>query len=289
MPSAAAPLIVAIATTWSAVTAPAPCSARLGIGGEAHRQERVEVVRRGCAVGAERDGDAGGVQIGDAGEPTGQLEVRGRAMGDRRAGLGDQRRCRRRSAWTPWASTRARAEQPGVAQHLDRSAAVVSRRRPAPTRRSSRRRGRGRRAPSFGDEVADGTQLVFGQQVRAVRTHEAIDRRGVAGAVRGPSACVVERPAGRRRGTRRTPDRSAGGSRSTSATAAGRLREEVHVEGGRDAGAQALGDGEGGADRPPTAPTARLPRRASVGRGNRRGRGRRRGRGTSSSRGGCGR
>jgi len=56
----------------------------------AHLVEEVEVVVRGRAVGAERDGDARLPQACDRGHPAREFHVRGRTVDDRGVGVGEQ-------------------------------------------------------------------------------------------------------------------------------------------------------------------------------------------------------
>ena len=142
--------------------------------------------------------------------------------------------------WTAWASTVPGPSSPVSREHLDRRAAVAV---ADLGQLGVRLAGVDVDAGAvLGGELADGAQLGLVEQVRAVRAHPASAGRGGARAGRRPTPAGRRTGAGRRRGTRRTPARRAGRKPVAAATRRRRLGEEVHVEGGRDPGAQALGD-----------------------------------------------
>ena len=108
----------------AAATVPTPASGGERVRREAHRHPEVEVVGGGRTIGAEGDRHTGREELGDVGEPAGQLLVRRRAVGDRRAGGRHQRDVDVRQVHGV-TEHRARAKQTRVAEHLDGRAAVT--------------------------------------------------------------------------------------------------------------------------------------------------------------------
>ncbi len=240
-PTALAPDTVAIASTSASGDRPDPAAGGQRVGGEAHGEPRVEVVRRRRTVGAEGDGHAGGEELGDPGEAAASFWFDAGQWATA-APLAATSSRSWSSRCTPWASTVRRSEEPRVTA-APRSACGRGERGRHRARRRSRRRGRGRVRRLVAASVADGAELVLVEQVGAVRADPAPARRRGLEQLGGPRHALVEAAAvgageldEHRPATEVEPGGAGHGGRG--------FREEVHVEGRRDAGPQALGDGE---------------------------------------------